>query len=95
MIKKNGFGLRNYVENGNLIAEVKLPRVKKEDIRIEGGEEGFCVKAKRNKKHYESCYFLGHCVDPTLARADFIKGTLRLRIPLKSEDIHAWPVRLR
>ena len=94
MRKKDGCSIRNYIENDNLIAEVKLPRVKKEDIRIEGGAEGFCVKAKLNKKRYESCYFLGHCVDPTLARVDFIKGTLRLRIPLKSEDIHAWPLRL-
>lgn len=73
----------------NLITEIELPGVKKNDLTIESGEEGFCIKAKKENVRYDSCYHFSHRVIPEKTRAEFINGLLKLRAPLRREALRA------
>lgn len=86
--------MTHYVENDSLIAEIRIPGIKMERAEIKGGEQGFCVKAGKNRHLFESCFYLGLRVDPTSTKTELARGMLRMQIPLKKEDIRGWTIPL-
>ncbi len=77
-----------------IISEVELPGVRKSDISVEAGEEGFCVKAKRGSLVFDSCFEYGHRVDSRKMRAEFHNGLLKLSVPLDKRGLHARKISL-
>jgi len=78
----------------NVIAEVGLPGLKKKEITLEAGEEGFCLKARKNQAVYDSCYRFDSRVDSNRIRAKFDNGLLELRAPIDRRQLHARQIKL-
>jgi len=77
-------------EDEHVIAEVGLPGIKKKDITLEAGDEGFCLKAKRDDVVYDSCYRFEDRIETKKIRADFDNGLLKLSVPI---DRRQWQAR--
>lgn len=73
----------------SLVAEVGLPGLSKKDIEVEAGEEGFCVKAKKAKISYDSCFCFDERVMPDKVHAQFENGLLTLRAPINQKTLRA------
>lgn len=73
----------------NLIAEVELPGVRKKDIKLETGEDGFCIEAKRDNLRYDSCYHFTEKTMPEKIHAEFRNGLLKLTAPISRTAMHA------
>lgn len=73
----------------NVIAEVGLPGIRKKDIRLEAGDEGFCLKAERDDVMYDSCYRFDNRVDTKRIRARLDNGLLKLTAPIDKRELHA------
>jgi len=96
VFKTNRLRMSHYIENDRIVAEIRLPgsKIRMEDVELKGGDQGFCVKAKKNSRDIESCFYLGHRVDPATTKAELARGMVRLEIPLQKEDIHGWNIPL-
>jgi HSP20 family protein len=62
--------------------DVELPGADKKDIKVEAGENGFCLSAPREDIEYAGCWALSHSINPEGATATFKNGLLRVTIPL-------------
>lgn len=79
----------------NLIAEVGLPGVDKKDIKLEAGEDGFCVKAERGKINYDSCFCFDERVMADKTKAEFENGLLTMRAPINQQTMRAHKISIR
>lgn len=73
----------------NVIAEVELPGVSKKDIKLETGEEGFCLEARRDDLRFDSCYNFSERTEPKKVHAEFRNGLLKLIAPISKASLHA------
>ncbi len=62
---------------------IELPGVKRENIKLEITEHGFCLNAKGANFKYSGCWSLAHKVDPEKAEAKFENGLLTIKMGLK------------
>lgn len=67
----------------NYYVQVEFPGVKKQDIKLEVSEGGFCVEGARSDADLVGCYFLAHSVNTDKVKAKFENGLLEITIPLK------------
>ncbi|NWG09350.1 MAG: Hsp20/alpha crystallin family protein [Nitrososphaerales archaeon] len=65
------------------IIDIELPGVKKENIELSFGKNGFCVAGKREDVTYTGCYYLLHAVKVESAKAKYKSGLLRVTVPFK------------
>jgi len=65
------------------VIDVELPGVKKEEIHLEMGTGGMCLRAEKADLRYEGCYVLAHPVRPEEAKARFENGLLKVRVPFR------------
>lgn len=71
-----------YHDKKNYTIEVELPGADKKDIKVEAGENGFCLTAPRDDIEYAGCWTLSHTINPKEATATFENGLLKVTIPL-------------
>jgi HSP20 family molecular chaperone IbpA len=71
-----------YHDAKNYTIDVELPGADKKDIKVEAGENGFCLSAPREDIEYAGCWALSHSINPEGATATFKNGLLRVTIPL-------------
>jgi HSP20 family protein len=71
-----------YHDAKNYTIDVELPGADKKDIKVEAGENGFCLSAPREDIEYAGCWALSHSINPEGAKATFKNGLLRVTIPL-------------
>ena len=71
-----------YHDAKNYTIDVELPGADKKDIKVEAGENGFCLSAPRGDIEYAGCWALSHSINPEGATATFINGLLKVTIPL-------------
>jgi HSP20 family protein len=79
----------------NLIAEVTLPGAKKRDVRVDIGDEGFCVEAKAENLRYDSCFPFLHRVDISKAKANYSDGLLKMTVPFDTKGLHKRRLEIR
>jgi HSP20 family molecular chaperone IbpA len=65
------------------VIDIELPGVKKENIELSFGKNGFCVTGKREDVTYTGCYYLLHEVKVEEAKAKYKSGLLRVTVPFK------------
>lgn len=70
---------------------VNLAGSVKENVDLEMGKEGFCVKAEAKSFRYETCFMLAHRVKPQEAKAKFEAGLLNIEVPF-DETMHGYKV---
>ena len=70
-------------EDTGLEIRVDLAGAAKEDVVLDMGDKGFCIKAEAEDFRYENCYMLAHEVDPKAAKARFTSGLLNIQVPFK------------
>ncbi len=71
-----------YHDAKTYIISVELSGVDKKDIKVEAGENGFCLTAPRGDIEYAGCWALSHTINPEGATATFKNGLLKVTIPL-------------
>lgn len=84
-----GISIYHDAKDRTVIAEVELPGIRKKDIMLEAGREGFCVKAKRDDVTYDSCFHFEDRVYPARVHAEFDNGLLRVTAPIDREELRA------
>jgi HSP20 family molecular chaperone IbpA len=62
---------------------VNLAGASKESLRLEMGEEGFCVKGEGDDFRYDTCHMLAHRVKGEEAKAKFESGLLTIHVPFE------------
>lgn len=67
----------------NLIIEVALPGVKKNDVKMSMTDEGFCVTGERSDFIYQVCYQFLHEITLDEANAKFDSGLLSVTVPFQ------------
>jgi HSP20 family protein len=63
--------------------DVEMPDVNKDDIRLEMGENSFCVFAPL----YSRCFRLPHEIEPEKTEAKYENGSLRIVSPIKEHRV--------
>jgi HSP20 family molecular chaperone IbpA len=71
-----------YHDAENYTVMVELSGVDKKDIKVEAGENGFCLTAPRGDIEYAGCWALSHTINPEWATGTFKNGLLKVTIPL-------------
>ena len=71
-----------YHDAENYTIMVELSGVDKKDIKVEAGENGFCLTAPRGDIEYAGCWALSHTINPEGATGTFKNGLLKVTIPL-------------
>ena len=71
-----------YHDAENYTIMVELSGVDKKDIKVEAGENGFCLTAPRGDIEYAGCWALSHTINPEGATGTFTNGLLKVTIPL-------------
>ena len=69
----------------NLILEIDLPGVKKEDITIKIHKDVFSVEAKRKQKMFYRNFYMPKNVDTTKILAEYNDGILSVTMPKQEE----------
>jgi HSP20 family molecular chaperone IbpA len=67
----------------NLVIEVELPGVSKDDVKLEMTDEGFCVSGERPEFIYRACYKFLHDVEFGKAGAKYNNGLLVITVPFQ------------
>lgn len=72
------------IEENNACAEIELPGVKKEDIKLKMTDEGFSLSAPKEDMEYEGAWTWCCPVDSSKAKAKYDNGFLRVEAPVKT-----------
>jgi HSP20 family molecular chaperone IbpA len=67
----------------NLIIEIELPRVKKENVKVKIHEDSFYITATKEGTQYIGSYAVCCPVVPEKAKATYENGLLRVAVPYK------------
>jgi len=78
-------------EDTGLRISVNLAGAPKENVELEMGKEGFCLKAEAERFKYETCFMLAHKVKHQKAKAKFESGLLYIDVPF-DETMHGYKV---
>ena len=70
-------------DDTGLEIRVDLAGASKENVDLDMGEKGFCIKAEAEDFRYENCFMLSHDVKPEEAKAKFVSGLLNISVPFK------------
>jgi HSP20 family protein len=71
-----------YHDAKNYTIVVELSGADKKDIKVEAGENGFCLTAPRGDIEYAGCWALSHAIKPQGATATFKNGLLKVTVPI-------------
>lgn len=67
----------------NLIVEVELPGVKKENVRVKMHEDSFYINATKEGTEYIGSYAVCCPIVPEKAKATYEDGLLKVTVPYK------------
>ena len=67
----------------NIVVEVELPGVAKDDVKLEITDEGFCVTGERPEFIYHACYRFLHEVAFGSVVAKYDNGLLVITVPFQ------------
>jgi HSP20 family molecular chaperone IbpA len=70
-------------DDTGLRISVNLAGASKESLKLEMGEEGFCVKGEGDDFRYDTCHMLAHRVRGEEAKAKFESGLLTVHVPFE------------
>ena len=71
---------------------VNLAGASKKSLKLEVGDEGFCVKGEGEGFRYDTCHMLAHRVKSEEAKAKFESGLLTIQIPFDKSFAHEVPI---
>jgi HSP20 family protein len=78
-------------EDTGLRIRVNLAGASRDTLKLEMGDEGFCIKAEGEDFRYDTCHILAHRVKFEKAKAKFDSGLLTIRVPF-DESVHGHEV---